>query len=130
MAAIRRRDTSPEREVRRVLHARGLRFRVDFPIRLAGQRPIRPDIAFTRRRLAIFIDGCFWHGCPEHGQRPDIRNASYWSPKLAANHERDARHTAALEAADWTVLRFWEHEPVATVADRIADEVRDGIVRS
>jgi DNA mismatch endonuclease (patch repair protein) len=101
MAAIRRRDTGPERAVRSLLHARGLRYRVDLPIRLAGHRPIRPDIVFTRQRVAVFIDGCFWHGCPEHGQRPGIRNGAYWSPKIAGNAERDQRHTAALEAAGW-----------------------------
>lgn len=126
MAAISRRDTNPEREVRCLLHARGLRFRVDYPIRLAGLRPIRPDIVFTKRRVAIFIDGCFWHGCPEHGQRPGIRNGHYWSPKIAGNRERDARHTAALVAAGWTVLRFWEHEPAAAVANRISEEASRG----
>lgn len=120
MAAIRRRDTLVERRVRSLLHAEGLRFRVDLPIRLDGMRPIRPDIVFTRRRLAIFLDGCFWHGCPEHGRRPNVRNGHYWSPKIGGNRERDARHTAALEAAGWTVLRFWEHES----ADRIAEHVK------
>lgn len=123
MAAIRRRDTGPERAVRSLLHARGLRYRVDLPIRLAGHRPIRPDIVFTRQRVAVFIDGCFWHGCPEHGQRTGIRNGAYWSPKIAGNAERDQRHTAALEAAGWTVLRFWEHEPPEVVAEKVSEQL-------
>lgn len=86
-------------------------------------RPIRPDIVFTRRRVAVFCDGCFWHGCPEHGRRPTVHNAHYWSPKIAGNRERDARHTAALEHAGWTVLRFWEHELADAVAAQVARAV-------
>jgi DNA mismatch endonuclease (patch repair protein) len=123
MAAIRRRDTGPERRVRSLLHAQGLRFRVDLPIRVEGQRPIRPDIVFIRQHVAVFIDGCFWHGCREHGQRPKIRNGAYWSPKIAGNAERDRRHTAALEAAGWTVLRFWEHERPGEVSAAVAARV-------
>src|ERR1700737_2935417 len=88
MAAIRRRDSRFEKAVRSLLHARGLRFRVDYPLRLAGGRPIRPDIVFTRQRIAVFCDGCFWHGCPEHGQRPGVRNAQYWTPKIQGNAAR------------------------------------------
>lgn len=124
MAAIRRRDTALEREIRSRLHAEGLRFRVDLPIRLPGMRPIRPDIVFTRRRVAVFCDGCFWHGCPEHGQRPSIRNANYWNPKIAGNRARDLRHAHALEAAGWTVLRFWEHDDAANSVAVIVDTVR------
>jgi DNA mismatch endonuclease (patch repair protein) len=102
------------------LHNMGLRFRVDFPIRLHGTRPIRPDIVFTRRRTVVFCDGCFWHGCPEHGVRPTGRNRHYWAPKIAGNRERDKRHTSALHAAGWTVLRFWEHEDAEYVARRVA----------
>jgi DNA mismatch endonuclease (patch repair protein) len=119
MVAIRRRDTTFELQVRSALHARGYRFRVDFPIRIEGFRPIRPDVVFTRRRLVIFCDGCFWHGCPEHGRRPSIRNGEYWTPKIAGNVERDQRHTAALRTAGWTVLRFWEHEETATVLELV-----------
>jgi DNA mismatch endonuclease (patch repair protein) len=120
MAAIGRRDTRFELAVRSAMHAQGLRFRVDLPIRLPGMRPIRPDIVFTRRRVAVFCDGCFWHGCPDHGQRRNIRNGGYWTPKITGNRERDAHHTAALEAAGWAVLRFWEHEDVGFVAQRVA----------
>lgn len=109
MRANRRRDTKPELAVRSLLHRSGLRFRVDYPIRVPGHRPIRPDVVFTRRKVAIFIDGCFWHGCPEHGTR-STTNAAYWDRKLSENKARDARHTAELEAAGWQVYRFWEHE--------------------
>jgi len=75
-------------------------------------------IAFTRRRLAVFVDGCFWHGCPEHGGRPKV-NSTYWDAKISRNRERDAEQTARLLAAGWTVLRVWEHEDPAAVAQRV-----------
>lgn len=124
MAAIRSRDTKLELRVRSRLHALGMRFRVDHPIRLPGLRPIRPDIVFTKQRIAVFCDGCFWHGCPEHGQRPRIQNSDYWSPKIAGNIERDVRHTETLQEAGWTVLRFWEHEDLDAIVARIATTVR------
>jgi DNA mismatch endonuclease (patch repair protein) len=120
MAAIRRRDTKPERRLRSLLHNRGLRFRVDLPIRLPGSKPIRPDIVFTRAQLAVFCDGCFWHGCPEHGRRPDVRNRDYWAPKIVGNVARDRRHTQMLQEAGWVVVRVWEHEDAHAAADRIA----------
>jgi len=123
MRANRRRDTEPERRVRELLHASGLRYRVDLPVRVPGARLIRPDIAFTRIRLAVFIDGCFWHGCPEHKGRPKA-NAHYWGPKIDGNIERDKRQTRALTAAGWSVLRFWEHESPPEVARRIGDRYR------
>jgi DNA mismatch endonuclease (patch repair protein) len=116
MRANRRRDTEPERRVRRRLHAGGLRFRVDLPIPVGDGRPVRPDIVFTRARLAVFVDGCFWHGCPEHGRRPEVKNRHYWGPKIARNVERDHEHKRALADAGWTVLRFWEHESPEAVA--------------
>lgn len=119
MSAIRRRDTKPERAVRSVLHAAGLRYRVDYPVVVEGVR-IRPDVAFTGLRLAVFVDGCFWHGCPEHGGQPR-KNTGYWGPKLAANIARGRRHTELLEQAGWVVLRFWAHEPPDTVAQRVRE---------
>ncbi len=114
MQANRRRDTSPELAVRRLLHARGLRFRVDY--RVEKSLRARADIVFTRRRVAVFIDGCFWHGCPLHATQPKS-NADYWGPKLARNILRDRETDVALRDAGWTVLRFWEHEdPVEVVA--------------
>lgn len=124
MAAIPRRDTKPERELRSALHAAGLRFRVDHPIRVAGLRPIRPDVVFTRTRVAVFVDGCFWHGCPEHGQRPQIKNEHYWNPKISGNQERDRRHVEALEGAGWRVLRFWAHEPPERICTTVVEAVR------
>ena len=119
MRANRRRDTSPELAVRRLLHAAGLRFRVDLPLRDGGGRAVRPDIVFTRRRIAIFIDGCFWHGCPEHGRKPGGANEGYWGAKIARNRERDAEHVARLTTAGWHVMRFWEHDDPAVVAQDI-----------
>jgi DNA mismatch endonuclease (patch repair protein) len=122
MLANRRRDTAPEVAIRRLLHARGLRFRVDY--RVIPTSRTRADIAFTRRKLAIFVDGCFWHGCPLHATQPK-RNAEYWAPKLARNVERDAETSALLRENDWTVLRYWEHEDPETVADDIERVVRE-----
>ena len=118
MRANKRRDTRPERALRSELHRRGLRFRVDYPVPVEGRSP-RADIAFTRKRLAVFVDGCFWHGCPEHSQRPRA-NSDYWGPKLARNIERDRDQTARLEAAGWRVIRIWEHEPLSAAVARVA----------
>lgn len=118
MVANRRTDSRAEVELRRTLHRAGRRFRVDFPIRVVGRRPIRPDIVFTRARVAVFVDGCFWHGCPDHGTRPRS-NAGYWTAKLEINRRRDLEQTAALEADGWTVVRVWEHEDPASAARRV-----------
>jgi DNA mismatch endonuclease (patch repair protein) len=127
MQANRRTDTKPEIRLRSALHRRGFRFRKDFRI-TAGEVKVRPDIVFTRRRVAVFVDGCFWHGCPDHGRTPSV-NGWYWSPKLQRNADRDQRVTCALEATGWRVFRFWEHEAlddvVATVASAL-NEARDG----
>ncbi|MBW6438293.1 very short patch repair endonuclease [Actinoplanes hulinensis] len=123
MQAIRRSDTKPEIRLRALLHSRGLRFRKDLRIDLDSVR-VRPDIAFTRKRVAIFVDGCFWHLCPDHGRQPKI-NDWYWGPKLQRTIERDKTANQALEAADWIVVRVWEHEPVDEAADRIASVLRE-----
>ena len=120
--ANRRTDTKPEVRLRSELHRRGLRFRKDFLIRV-GEIRVKPDIVFTRLRLAVFVDGCFWHSCPEHGSMPS-RNRGYWLPKLAANVDRDRRVDAALRASGWSVERLWEHEDVDIAADRIEAVVR------
>lgn len=117
MRRNRRTDSGPEAAVRSALHHRGLRFRKQFPIR-TSERVVRPDITFTRARLAVFIDGCFWHRCPTHGNQPKA-NTFYWGPKLRRNVERDHEVDLALASAGWTVLRAWEHEPAEEVADRI-----------
>jgi DNA mismatch endonuclease (patch repair protein) len=112
-----RTGTRPEMLVRSELHRRGARFRKDLPVRLADG-VVRPDIVFTRARLAVFIDGCFWHACPVHGSQPRA-NSDYWRPKLSLNVARDRAVDEALIAARWRVLRAWEHEPPASAADRI-----------
>jgi DNA mismatch endonuclease, patch repair protein len=104
--------------VRRLLHARGLRYRVCTKVPGAARRTI--DIAFTKAKIAVFVDGCFWHGCPEHGLVP-AANRDWWTEKLERNRVRDAETTALLEASGWTVLRFWEHLPAEDV---VADIVQ------
>ena len=128
MRANRRRDTKPEKAVRSILHTRGRRFRVDYAITVEGRRPIRPDIVFTRQRLCVEIDGCWWHGCEIHGARANVANPSYWGPKIARTRERDHEKDAALARAGWQVLRFWEHEAPEAVANAIerALEAHDG----
>lgn len=121
MAAIRRTDTKQEVALRSALHRRGLRFRKDLAVRVEG-RIIRPDIAFTRAKVAVFVDGCFWHSCPEHGRRPS-KNVRYWSPKLEKNAQRDHEQTARLQAAGWHVLRLWEHVGLSTMTDEVAAAV-------
>jgi len=116
MARIRSRDTKPEWILRRELHRRGLRYRV--ALRVEG---CRPDIVFPSKRLAVFVDGCFWHGCPDHYIRPKS-SVAFWDEKLRVNRKRDAAQTSRLEAAGWTVVRLWEHEVTASpekAADRI-----------
>jgi len=108
MQTQRRRDTSLELEVRQALHKLGYRYRVDF--RPEQTLRCRGDIVFPRRKVIVFIDGCFWHGCPVHATSP-ANNAEWWREKLAANVERDRRNTQALEALGWDVLRVWEHVP-------------------
>lgn len=114
MRGNRKRDTRPEVAIRSALHRRGLRFRKDVLLRVGDLR-VRADVVFPRRRLALFVDGCFWHRCPEHGTSPRA-NAAYWGPKLDRNVERDRMQTAALRADGWTVVRAWEHEDPDEVA--------------
>jgi DNA mismatch endonuclease, patch repair protein len=109
--ANKRSDTKPEIALRSALHRRGHRFRKDYPIRVPGRRPIRPDIVFTRQRLAIFVDGCFWHRCEQHFVMPKS-NTAYWDPKFEANVRRDRLVDDVLSRQGWMVLRIWEHTPV------------------
>ena len=117
MKGNRRADTKPEVALRSELHRRGLRFRKDVALRPA-QRVRRVDIVFPGAKLAVFVDGCFWHGCREHGNNPRV-NTGYWSVKLARNIARDAIVNQELTEAGWSVLRVWEHEKVGDAADRI-----------
>ena len=111
MRANRRTDTKPELALRHALHRLGYRYRKDYRLDLDSGRRVRPDIAFTARKVAVFVDGCFWHACPEHGSKPRA-NEWYWGPKLVRNVERDRINDAALILAGWSVIRLWEHVPL------------------
>lgn len=123
MARQATRDTAPELALRRELHRRGMRFRVDYP--LPGLPRRRADVVFTRPKVAVFVDGCFWHLCPAHGTLPG-NNAAWWRRKLEGNAARDRETDARLTAIGWTVLRFWEHEPVSVAADVVERTLRSG----
>ena len=118
MARIRPRDTEPEMAIRRRLHGMGLRYRVGKRLVLPGGA-VRPDIVFTRSRVAVFVDGCFWHVCPEHGTFPK-RNADFWHEKLHKNVQRDELHNSILIGAGWLPIHVWEHEDAMGAAERIA----------
>lgn len=118
MKGNKRTNTKPEVQLRSALHALGLRFRKDFPVD-AGGRKRRPDIVFTRQRVAVYVDGCFWHGCPDHGRVPGGRNAEYWSLKMARNKMRDTDDTEALTRCGWLVVRLWEHVAPKDAAETV-----------
>ncbi|MGX1542859.1 very short patch repair endonuclease [Streptomyces adustus] len=113
-------DTNCELAVRRLLHAAGLRYRVEYPV--PGMARRRIDVAFTRAKVAVLIDGCFWHGCPQHATQPKS-NAEWWRQKLDRNMARDRETTEHLTAQGWTVLRFWEHEAPVEVVVRVKTTV-------
>ncbi|MFI7743745.1 very short patch repair endonuclease [Kocuria rhizosphaericola] len=121
MSRQARRDTAPELCLRRLLFARGLRYRVDAS--LPGMPRRRADVLFTRRRVAVFIDGCFWHSCPVHGTVPRS-NRDWWVAKLDKNMARDRETDTYLSANGWTVLRFWEHEDMELAADVVEQVIR------
>ena len=113
MLACRSRDTSPEKAVRSAVHGLGLRFRV-------AARPLpdlrrTADLVFTRARVAVHVDGCWWHGCPDHS-KPARTNEEYWHPKISRNQARDADTDRRLAEAGWLSLRFWEHEDASATA--------------
>src|SRR5215217_3695651 len=120
MSKVRGINTKPELRLRSALHRRGLRFRV-------GTRPLKSlrrtaDITFGRIRVAVMVDGCFWHGCSEH-HRPSSQNSAWWKTKIEGNTRRDRETDRILTQAGWLVIRIWEHEAVDSAADRIAAEV-------
>ncbi|MFI0873973.1 very short patch repair endonuclease [Streptomyces parvus] len=122
MQAIRSRDTKPERLIRRLVHANGLRYRV-------AARPLpdlrrTADMVFRPAKVAVFIDGCYWHGCPKHYVSPKT-NPGYWSEKVARNVARDRDTDERLSAAGWLVLRFWEHQSSDACALSIISAVRE-----
>jgi DNA mismatch endonuclease, patch repair protein len=122
MKANRRRDTAPELRLRRELHSRGMRFRVDHAVITPSVRT-RPDVVFPRAKIAVFVDGCFWHRCPIHGTQP-TSNARYWQEKLDRNVRRDRTVDRALEAAGWRTIRVWEHADAKEAADLVEAAVR------
>lgn len=107
MSRIRSKDTGPELRVRKYLHAAGCRYRLH-----VSSLPGRPDLVFVRRRICVFVHGCFWHGCPKcaDGRRKPLSNQAYWLPKIRRNKRRDRLHTRRLRAAGWKVLMIWECE--------------------
>lgn len=122
MRGNRSRDTSPELALRRLVHAAGLRYRVAAKP-LPGMRRTA-DLVFGPTRVAVFIDGCYWHGCPEHFVPPKT-NPEYWRQKIAGNIQRDHDTDARLAAAGWLVLRFWEHQPPDECAQAVRNAVAD-----
>lgn len=127
MRGNKRADTRPEIAIRSALHRRGYRFRKNHPITV-GPVLVRPDIVFTRQRVAVFIDGCFWHRCPEHGRRPRA-NTEYWQRKLDRNVARDQRINQALTDAGWRVIHIWEHEGVEDALAMIVPLAREADAR-
>ncbi|MFG2333389.1 very short patch repair endonuclease [Streptomyces sp. NPDC048604] len=122
MQANRSRDTKPELALRRAVHARGLRYRV-------ATRPVptlrrTADLVFPRQKVAIFLDGCFWHGCPEHHTQA-ARNSEYWTAKVRRNRERDLDTTTRLTDEGWLVIRFWEHEDPVAAAVIVEQAVKE-----
>lgn len=118
MRANRPRDTSPELRLRSALHRRGLRFRVH----RRPERDLRTtaDVVFGSARVAVYVDGCFWHACPEHGNLPKA-NREWWQTKLQATIDRDRRNVEALQARDWQVIRVWEHQDPEDAAELISE---------
>jgi len=122
MQRVRQKNTSAEAALRRELHARGLRYRIQVPVLTKPRRVA--DVAFRGLRIAIFVDGCFWHGCPVHATWPK-QNADFWRTKILANQERDRDTDERLRAGGWEVIRVWAHEPPEHAAERIEKLVED-----
>jgi len=127
MQSNRPKNTGPELAVRSALHRAGLRFRVHYRPLHGIKREV--DIAFTGKRVAVFVDGCFWHGCPVHATRP-ATNVDWWATKLDGNIARDRNTDEVLTKAGWRVLRFWEHVPPAEVVVAVASQVAPRLVES
>jgi DNA mismatch endonuclease (patch repair protein) len=121
MQANKGRDTKPELALRRSVHALGLRYRVS--VRPLPKVRRTADLVFTKAKVAVFLDGCFWHGCPQHHTK-SATNAEYWAEKVQRNRERDADTDKRLEESGWAVVRVWEHEDAQEAAARVAQVVR------
>lgn len=117
MQRVRQKNTSAEAALRRELHARGLRYRIHVPVLTQPRRVA--DVAFSGLRVAVFVDGCFWHGCPQHATWPK-QNAEFWRAKILANQKRDRDTDERLRAEGWKVVRAWAHEPPERVAAKVA----------
>lgn len=120
MASVRQKGTQVEINLRRALHDKGLRYRLNVPLLTSPRRSA--DIVFPRARVAVFVDGCFWHGCPEHASWPKS-NADFWREKIETNRSRDADTDQRLTALGWEPIRIWEHEDATRAANRIAELV-------
>lgn len=127
MQGNRSRDTKPELAVRSAVHRRGIRFWVS--ARPQAEFARTADLVLRKTRIAVFVDGCYWHGCPDHHSQP-ATNSQYWADKIARNIERDIETTAYLQQTGWTVLRFWEHEDPEAVADYVQGAVQTALDRS
>ena len=120
LARVRQKGTSAELHLRRALHAQGLRYRLHLAVLAKPRRTA--DIVFTKQRLAVFVDGCFWHGCPKHSSWPKS-NADFWRNKIKTNKARDADTNERLKAAGWRVIRVWEHEDPTIAATLISSTI-------
>jgi len=130
MQSVRQKNTSDETALRRELHARGLRYRIHVPVLTKPRRVA--DVAFSGLRVAVFVDGCFWHGCPRHATWPK-QNAEFWRAKILANQKRDRDTDERLRAEGWKVVRAWAHEPperVAAKVARIVEKCRERMLRA
>jgi len=128
MKGQRQAGTKPELAIRQILHARGMRYRVDAPLPIPGLRR-RADLLFAGPKVAVFVDGCYWHACPLHGTSPKA-NAEWWSAKLTANVERDRDTDRRMTELGWTVVRIWEHEDPESASMRVAEQIRGHILGS
>ncbi|WP_427196883.1 very short patch repair endonuclease [Pseudomonas aeruginosa] len=122
MKRVRTKDTAPELALRKLLFSVGLRYRIHYKPKSAALGRSNIDIAFPRAKLAVFVDGCFWHGCPDHGTIPKA-NGDWWAEKLQNNRARDERVTSVLKSAGWTVLRFWTHQSPESMAVIVLDQL-------
>lgn len=125
MQRVRQKDTSAELALRRALHALGLRYRIQVTVSTKPRRVA--DVTFGGPRVAVFVDGCFWHGCPEHFRRPQTRQ-KFWDAKITRNQARDAAVTKALRKVGWRVLRLWEHELAVRHEKRLVARLRRWLV--